>query len=210
MSGTSKYLQVIGCDGEKSLINAYCASFPAAVMLLCSNHAKQNIKEKLKDLVGDIELRKTVYKSIFGKEFTVGLVYSDSFKEFDLRLEHLCKKWEVNPKLQSFCQYFQVHKADQFRYHIIKCVVQHTGIVDTIDLLTTNTTECINSLLKSWEKKKQDPYNFAVSYENIIENQESNILLAFVGLERTFKVREEFKNYSMDFNDYAAKSMSEK
>ena len=140
------YLQVIGCDGEKSLINAGCTTFPAAVMLLCSNHAKQNIKEKLKDLVGDIELRKTVYTSIFGNEFTVGLVDSDSFKEFDLRLEHLCKKWEVNPRLQSFCQYFQVHKADQFRYHIIKCVVQHTGIVDTIDLFTTNATECINSL----------------------------------------------------------------
>ena len=93
-------MQVIGCDGEKSLINAGCATFPAAVMFLCSNHTKQNIKEKLKDLVGDIELRKTVYTSIFGNEFTVGLVYSDSLKEFDLRLEHLCKKWEVNLKLQ--------------------------------------------------------------------------------------------------------------
>ena len=29
-------------------------------------------------------------------------------------------------------------------------------------------------------------------------------------MESTFEVREEFKNYSMDFNDYAAKSMSEK
>ena len=199
-------MQVIGCDGEKSLINEGCATFPAAVMLLCSNHAKQNIKEKLKDLVGDIELRKTVYTSIFGNEFTVGLVYSDSLKEFDLRLEHLCKKWEVNLKLQ----YFQVHKADQFQYHIIKCVVQHSGIVDTRDLFTTNATECINSLLKSWKKKKQDPYNFAVSYENIIGNQESNILRAFLGLESTSEAREEFTNYSMDFSDYAAKSMSEK
>ena len=173
MSGTLDLLQVIDCDSEKSLINAGCATFPVAVMLLHSNHAKQNIKEKLKDLVGNIELRKTVYTSIFGNEFTVGLVYSDSFKEFDLRLEHLCKKWEVNPKLQSFCQYFQVHKADQFRYHRIKCVMQHTGIVDTMDLFTSNAIECVNSLLKSWEKKKEDPYNFAVSYENIIENQES-------------------------------------
>ena len=30
--------------------------------------------------------------------------------------------------------------------------------------------------LKSWEKKKQDPYIFAVSYENIIENQERNFI----------------------------------
>ena len=128
-------------------------------------------------------------------------------KEFDLKLEHLCKKWELNPKLQSFCQYLQVHEVDQFRFHIIKYVLQHNGIVVTIDLFTTNAAECINSQLKSWEKKKQDPYNFAVSYENIIEYQESNILRMFLGLESTFEVREEFSNYSMDFNDYAVKSM---
>ena len=203
-------LQVIGCDGKKSLINAGCATFPVAVMLLRSNYAKQNIKEKLKDLAGNIELRKTVYTSIFGNKFTIALVYTDSLKVFDLRLEHLCKKWEVNPKLQSFCQYFKVHKADQFRYHIIKYVVQHTGIVDKIYLFTTNVAECINSLLKSWEKKKQDPYIFAVLYEYIIENQESNFLHAFLRLESTAEVREKFSNYSMDFNDYSAKSVSGK
>ena len=90
--GLRSYLQVIGCDGEKPVINAGCATFPAAVMLLCSNHPKQNIKERLKNLVGDIELRKTVYTSISGNEFTVCLVYLDSLEEFDLRLEHLCKK----------------------------------------------------------------------------------------------------------------------
>ena len=79
-------LQVIGCDGKKPLINAGCATFPAAVMLLRSNYAKQNIKEKLKDLVGNIELRKTVYTSIFENEFTIALVYTDSLKVFDLRL----------------------------------------------------------------------------------------------------------------------------
>ena len=113
----------------------------------------------------------------------------------------------MNPKLQSFCQYFKVHKADRFRYHV---VLQHTGIVDKVYLFTTNVAECINSLLKSWEKKKQDPYIFAVSYENIIENQESNFLQAFLRLESTVEVREKFSNYPMDFNDYAAKSMSEK
>ena len=92
-------------------------------MLLRSNHAKQNIKEKLNNLIGNSELRKTVYTSIFGNEFTIALVYSDSLKVFDLRFEHLCKKWGVNPELQSFCQYFKVHKVDQFRYHVIKCVV---------------------------------------------------------------------------------------
>ena len=58
-------------------------------------------------------------------------------------------------------------------------------------------------------KKKEDSYNYAVSYENIIENQESNILRAFLGLESTFEVKQEFSNYPMDFDDYAAKSISE-
>ena len=93
------------------------------------------------------------------------------------------------------------------RFHRIKYVLQHNGIVVTIDLFTTNAAECINSQLESWEKKKQGPYNFAVSYENIIEHQESNILRLFLCLESTFEVRGEFSNYSMDFNDYANKSM---
>ena len=64
--------------------------------------------------------------------------------------------------------------------------------------------------LKSWEKKKQDPHIFAVSHENIIENQESNFLREFLVLESTVEVREKFSSYSMDFNDYDAKSISEK
>ena len=34
-----------------------------------------------------------------------------------------------------------------------------------------------------------DPYNFAASYENITENQENNILPAFLGLESSFEER---------------------
>ena len=40
----------------------------------------------LKDLVGDIKLRKIVHTSIFESKFKVGLAYSHSLKEFDLRL----------------------------------------------------------------------------------------------------------------------------
>ena len=68
-----------GCGGEKSLINADCATFSAAVRLLCSDHAKQNIKEKVKDLIGNTELRKTMYTSIFGNEFRYTLVFGNEF-----------------------------------------------------------------------------------------------------------------------------------
>ena len=92
-------MNVIGSDGGRPLISSGCATFPAAVMLLHSGRAKQNIKEKLKDLVGDVELRETVYTSGFENKFTIGLIYSDSLEEFNLRLQHLCKKWEVNPHI---------------------------------------------------------------------------------------------------------------
>ena len=47
--GIRQYIQVIGCDSKKSIINVSCSTFPAAILLLCANHAKQNIKEKLRD-----------------------------------------------------------------------------------------------------------------------------------------------------------------
>ena len=109
-------MQVIGCDGEKFLINAGCAIFPAAVLFLRSNHAKQNIKVKLKDLVGNIELRKTVYTSIFGNEFTVGLVYSDSLKDFALKLKHLRKKQELNQKLSGKLHKTKYRKFTEKRF----------------------------------------------------------------------------------------------
>ena len=90
--GIRQYIQITGCDSEKSIINASCSTFLAATLLLCVNRAKQNIKEKLRDLVSDADLRKTVFTSLFGNEFTVGLVYSNSPDEFDVRFQMLCDK----------------------------------------------------------------------------------------------------------------------
>ena len=56
--GIRQYIQVIGCNSKISIINASCSSFPAAILLLCANHAKQNITEKLRDLVCDADLKR--------------------------------------------------------------------------------------------------------------------------------------------------------
>ena len=92
IQGIRQYIQVIGYDSEKSIINPNSSTFPAAILLLCASHAKQNIKEKLRDLVSDADLRKTVFTSLFRNEFTVGLVYSNSPDEFDVRFQMLCDK----------------------------------------------------------------------------------------------------------------------
>ena len=83
--GIRQYIQVTGCDNEKSIINASCSAFPVVTLLLCANRTKQNIKEKLRDLVSNTDLRKTVFTSLFGNEFTVGLLYSNGPEEFDVR-----------------------------------------------------------------------------------------------------------------------------
>ena len=88
----------------------------------------------------------------------------------------ICEKWDKNPELQIFPQYFQVHKADIFRYHLIQGVVDHSGLVDIQDLFTTNSTESINLVLNSWVNSKNDPDSFTNSYEKLLNNQNSNIL----------------------------------
>ena len=72
--GIRQYILVIRCDSEKSIIKWSCSTFPVAILLLCANHAKQNIKEKLRDLISDADLRKTVFTSLFGNEFIVGII----------------------------------------------------------------------------------------------------------------------------------------
>ena len=52
--GIRQNVQVIGCDSNKSNINASCSSFPAAILLLRENNAKHSIKEELQDLVSDM------------------------------------------------------------------------------------------------------------------------------------------------------------
>ena len=47
-------------------------------------------------------------------------------------------------------------------------------------------------------------------YHMRIKTCESNILRAFLGLESIFEMRKEFKNYSVNLNDYAAKTVSDK
>ena len=115
----------------------------------------------------------------------------------------LCEKWDKNPKLQKFSQYFQVHKAEIFRYRLIEGDVDHSGIVDIQDLLTTNSTEPINSGLKSSENSKNDPYSFTNSYEKLLDNQNSNISRAFLGLESHYVVREEFKSHWIEFTVFS-------
>ena len=209
--GLASFVQVIGCDDEKALSNIGCDAFPVAILLLCANHAKKNVQEKLRDLVNDNELRKVVNSSIFGSDFTKGLIHSVSPAEFDEKFAVLCAKWNEDERLQKFAQYFEVHKADKFRYHLIKGMVDKAQIVDTNDLFTTNLVECINNVIKIWQNGKKDPYNFAICYKKMLDQQESNVVGAFLGLDSPYEVRKEFQELCRNFaTQYASKLPEEK
>ena len=66
-------------------------------------------------------------------------------------------------KTLIICQYFHVHKAKHFQYHVIKYVVQQTGIVDATDLCSTNVTECMRKKFKNYSVDLHDYTDKTVS-----------------------------------------------
>ena len=89
-------LKLFGTDGEPELIKAFSICFPKVVHLTCTNHLRQNIKDKLRSL----NIPQTVWKEfladIFGKKvgthFEHGLVDSLSEAAIGLALESVKEK----------------------------------------------------------------------------------------------------------------------
>ena len=63
-----------------------------------------------------------------------------------------------------------------------------------------NNMESIKKLLKHWQNyKKLDYYKFVQEYEELLEEQESNVLRAFLNLDSPFDVRSEFFHHKLNF-----------
>ena len=63
-----------------------------------------------------------------------------------------------------------------------------------------NNMESINKLLKHWQNyKKLDYYKFVQEYEEFPEEQESNVLRAFLSLDSPFEGRSEFSHHKLNF-----------
>ena len=86
----------------------------------------------------------------------------------------------------------------EFKYHLIKGVVEKLGIVDVkedAELYTTNATECVNDVIKMWSPPgKLDPYQFSIEYGKLLCEQESNILRCCLKEESTCELRPEFES----------------
>ena len=74
-------LRVLGADGEKSIPNQTCNTFPFATLLLCTRHIEKNISRNLPKNATDTK-KNEVMTAIFGNNSQKGPVDSESIEEF--------------------------------------------------------------------------------------------------------------------------------
>ena len=152
------HLKAFGTDGESELIRAFQMCFPNAVHLRCTNHLRQNVKDKLRDLNVSPSVSKEILADIFGTRigthFDSGLADAQSEAHFRKSLEHLKARWNnlekscnPNEKEPQFHCWFCRYKAED----IIKCVlpgVRCEAGKDPTCFFTTNCSESLNHLIK--------------------------------------------------------------
>ena len=124
-------------------------------MLRCTNHLRQNVKNKLHNLNVSQNVSKEILADIFGTHFESGLADAQSEAVFKKSLERLKARWnnlekscnseEKEPQFHAwFCHY----KAEE----VIKCVLpvvrSKAGCKDPTCFFTTNSSESLNHLIK--------------------------------------------------------------
>ena len=160
-------LKAYGTDGEPELIKAFGMCFPKAINLRCTNHIRQNIKEKLRELNIPQHVSKEILADIFGSRnathFETGLADAQSELIFTRSLEQVKAKWNnlemscntrsIPPQFHTwFCQY----KAEDFKKTILPEVRRLAGFKDSA-FFTTNSSESLNHLIKQevqWKESK--------------------------------------------------------
>ena len=147
-------LKAFGTDGESELIKAFQLCFPQATHLRCTNHLRQNIKDKLRSLGVPQSVFSEFLADIFGVQkgsnFEAGLIDADSETSFTAALEHLKHRWNnlerscishcSNPQFHSW---FLKYKASDIKECVLPVVRVKAGL-DPTQKFTTNISELIN------------------------------------------------------------------
>ena len=160
-------LRAFGSDGEPELIKAFNIAFPKAVHLRCTNHLRQNIKDKLREIGLPKNVCKEILADIFGScngtHFEAGLGDAVSAAAFSKALERLKSKWnnlekscfptEREPLFHSwFCRY----KCKEFIENVLPEVRRRAGWKKE-SFFTTNCSESLNHVIKQeveWKENK--------------------------------------------------------
>ena len=147
-----KDIRAFGTDGEVELIKAFQMAFTSAVHLRCTNHMKQNVKDKLYSLGMGHSTSKAILTDVFGTQFGThlvqGLIDAESASTFWTTFESLKEKWNIMEMSVATHNEPQFHSWFMKR-EIISCVLPEVRIrVQTHQflILQTAVSQLITSL----------------------------------------------------------------
>ena len=184
-------LKSFGTDGESALIQAFQQLFPSAIHLLCSNHVRRNIKDKLHELHVPESAKTAIVSDIFGSQVGgchfEGLVDARSDSEFEDGVSALTAKWRCLDDQQygpvgRFVSWFLTYKKSDIQNGLLRPVRQSAGLGDPPAVFTTNASESINAVLKSKvHYRKSELPVLLDKLKEVIEEQDNEVERAVIG-----------------------------
>ena len=183
-------LKSFGTDGEVALYQAFKHSFPTAIHLLCSIHARRNVTSKLREFGVCESVQRIIVGDIFGKQvgtqYLEGLVDAVSEQQYEDGLQSLCKRWKVydthaGGPISTFIEWYLQFKTSLVKEGLLRCKRQSAGLGNPPSAFTTNTSESINALLKNkLDYKKQELPAFLDKLKETIDEQERELERAVI------------------------------
>ena len=202
-------LKSFGTDGESQLIKAFQVVFPHAVHLRCSNHLRQNVKDKLHALAIPQNLWKEFLSDIFGQQvgtqYEKGLVDSESPEVFKNALARLESRWNnlessVSERDPQFHSWFAQYKMDLIANSVLPPVREKAGYVSGKigEKFTTNVSESLNHVIKQEVEWKESKLPILVEHLKAITNQhEAEMEKPVIG-RGEWKFIELYKHFEVD------------
>ena len=185
-------LRAFGTDGEKPLIDAFLHEFKFAVHLTCFNHVRRNIKDQLRVAQVSDDVQSEILNDIFGRMVgstqLTGLVDSPRRCPFEEKLSVLLSNWKLHDldddkgPVNVFCSWFRKNKEVVVRDTMLLPVREEAGMGSPPEPFYTNSSECINNVLKvKVDYKRTQLTLFVDKLRQLVEEQQREVEKAVVG-----------------------------
>ena len=139
-------------------------------------------------MIPDAE-RSEILNDIFGRKagstLFEGLVDSTDEASYNEKIPLIMEKWkshaESKEAIDRFCEWLWKYKVDVIRHTMLRSVREEAGLGCPPDAFYTNTSECINSVIKvRVEYKRNELPQFIEKYHQLCEEQEREVERAVI------------------------------
>ena len=180
---------------------------PSAVHLLCSNHVRRNIRDKLHELHVSKCVKTDIVSDIFGRQVGdchfKGLVDARSDSEFEDGVSALTAKWRCLDDQQDgpvghFVSWFLTYKKGDIQHGLMRPVRQNASLGDPLAVFTTIASESINTVLKSKVHYRKSELPVLIDkLKEVIEEQDNEVERAVIGRGK-YELCSEYKRLECD------------